>query len=245
MSEIEAGKPADAEAVAAEAPAAEAAATEAAAAEAPASEAAATEPVTAAPAARRSGTLSAGISRLMNRSQTEDPDRKHAGRTRTAARVAAVAVLGASIGASAFFFVQGQNKQALLDAHESARSAACKYAPVLATYDAKNLDTYFAGVLDGATGDWRKQFDSTSKDLREVLTAGQVTSASTDVQCAIRSGDKDSAEAIVVIGQTITSLGTQNKPQPGQLSMVMRLERQGDRWLVNKVNSPLLQQARP
>lgn len=160
-------------------------------------------------------------------------------------RVAAAAVIGAAIGSSVFFFVQGQNKQALLDAHESARTAACKYAPVLATYDAKNLDTYFAGVLDGATGDWRKQFDSTSKDLREVLTAGQVTSASTDVQCAIRTGDKDSAEAIVVIGQTITSLGTQNKPQPGQLSMVMRLERQGDRWLVNKVNSPLLQQARP
>ncbi|WP_067816174.1 hypothetical protein [Nocardia inohanensis] len=166
-------------------------------------------------------------------------------RRAVAVGVAAAAVLGAAIGSSVFFFVQGQHKQALLDAHESARTAACEYAPVLATYDAKNLDTYFAGVLEGATGDWRKQFDSTSKDLREVLTAGQVTSASTDVQCAIRTGDQDSAEAIVVIGQTITSLGTQNKPQPGQLSMVMRLERQGDRWLVNKVNSPLLSQARP
>ncbi|WP_246023335.1 ABC transporter permease [Nocardia yunnanensis] len=88
----------------------------------------------------------------------------------------------------------------------------------------------------------RKQFDSTSKDLRDVLTQGQVVSKATDVQCAVRNAGADSAEAIVVIGQTITSLGTQGKPAPGQLSMVMRLQRAGGRWLVDKVNSPLAQQ---
>ncbi|MFC9996205.1 hypothetical protein [Nocardia sp. NPDC127526] len=162
-----------------------------------------------------------------------------------AVRAAAALVVGAAVGSSVFLFVQNNDKQELLDAREAARTAACEYAPKLATYDAKNLDTYFTGVLAGATGDWQQQFDSTSKDLREVLTQGEVVSTATDVQCAIRTSDKDSAEAIVVIGQTITSLGTQNKPAPGQLSMVMRLERSGDRWLVNKVNSPLARQTQP
>lgn len=164
---------------------------------------------------------------------------------RTAVRAAAAVVAGAALASSIFLFLQNQEKQELMDAREAAQSAACAYAPILATYDAKNLDAYFTAVLNGATGDWHKQFGATSQDLREVLAQGQVVSKATDVQCAVRSGDRDSAEAIVVIGQTITSLGTQNKPSPGQLSMVMRLERQGDRWLVNKVNSPLAQQSAP
>ncbi|MGW4122861.1 hypothetical protein [Nocardia sp. NPDC004711] len=163
-------------------------------------------------------------------------------RGRIVARAAVVLALAGSIGSSIVFHQQDAHHRELLAAQEQARAAACTYAPLLATYDAKNLDAYFTAVLDGATGDWRKQFDSTSKDLRDVLTQGQVVSKATDVQCAVRTADRDSAEAIVVIGQTITSLGTQGKPAPGQLSMVMRLQRSGDRWLVNKVNSPLAQQ---
>ncbi|WP_230329753.1 hypothetical protein [Nocardia aurantiaca] len=173
-------------------------------------------------------------------SQVSIPDLGKRGRI--AARAAVALALAASIGSSIVFSQHDARDKELLTAREQAQTAACKYAPALASYDAKNLDAYFTAVLDGATGDWRKQFDSTSKDLRDVLTQGQVVSKATDVQCAIRNADRDSAEAIVVIGQTITSLGTQGKPAPGQLSMVMRLERSGDRWLVNKVNSPLAQQ---
>ncbi|NNH75076.1 hypothetical protein HLB23_35390 [Nocardia uniformis] len=156
-----------------------------------------------------------------------------------AAAAAGVVVLGAAIGSSVHFYNQNASTQDILDAREDARLAACKYAPTLATYDSKNLDTWITGVMDGATGDWRTQFDSTSEDLKEVLAKGEVVSKATDVQCAIRNGDTTSAEAIVVIGQTITSLGTESKATPGQLSTVLRLEKSGDRWLVNKVESPL------
>ncbi|MBF6169917.1 hypothetical protein [Nocardia blacklockiae] len=152
---------------------------------------------------------------------------------------AAAVVLGAAIGSSVLFYLQDKDHRAVLDAHEDARQAACAYAPVVATYDAKHLDQYVRNVLAGATGDWKKQFESSSKDLSDVLAKGEVVSKSTDVQCALRTGDRTSAEAIVVIGQTITSTGTQGKPEPGQLSMVMRLEKDGDRWLVNKINTPL------
>ncbi|MFC9897080.1 hypothetical protein ACFVMC_25625 [Nocardia sp. NPDC127579] len=158
-----------------------------------------------------------------------------------AVRGAVVLVLAASIAAGVFLFQRNEHHKNLLAAHAEARAAACAYAPVLVDYDAKKLDEYFAAVLAGATGDWREQFDATSKDLREVLVQGEVVAKASDVQCAIRTADENSAEAIVVIGQTITSLGTQGKPAPGQLSMVMRLERSGDRWLVNQLNSPMAQ----
>lgn len=156
-----------------------------------------------------------------------------------AVRAAAAVLLGASLASSVYFFLQDREGDALLAAQEQARAAACEYAPVLADYDAKNLDGYFTAVLAGATGDWKKQFDDTSRELKEVLSQGEVVSKANDVQCAIKSGDETSAEAIVVIGQTITSLGTQGKPAPGQLSMVMRMEKKDGKWLVNKVNSPL------
>ncbi|WP_217441065.1 hypothetical protein [Nocardia barduliensis] len=169
-----------------------------------------------------------------------------AGRPGTIAlRSAAALLVGVSLAAAGYWYVQSDNSKDLLAAQEDARAAACRYAPVLANYDSKHLDTYFAAVTDGATGDWKKQFESTSTELREVLGQGEVVSATREVQCAIRAGDEQSAEAIVVIGQTITSLGTKGKPEPGQLSMVMRLEKVGDRWLVNKVNSPLTTPQRP
>ncbi|MEU2037392.1 hypothetical protein [Nocardia niwae] len=160
-------------------------------------------------------------------------------------RSAAAVLVGVSVASAGYWYMQNDNSKDLLAAQEDARAAACRYAPILANYDSKNLDAYFAAVGEGATGDWKKQFESTSTELRAVLGEGQVTSATRDVQCAIRAGDEHSAEAIVVIGQTITSLGTKGKPAPGQLSMVMRLEKVGDRWLVNKVNSPLALPAQP
>ncbi|MFF2082937.1 hypothetical protein ACFVVM_04145 [Nocardia sp. NPDC058176] len=154
-------------------------------------------------------------------------------------RGAAAIVLGASVATSVYFFVENKDTKDLLAAQQGAREAACHYAPVLADYDSKNLDTYFTAVLDGATGDWKKQFEATSTELRDALTQGEVVSKSTDTQCALRSGDESSAEAIVVIGTTISSLGTEHKAKPGQLSMVLGLRNDDGRWLVEKVNSPL------
>ncbi|MFI9401535.1 hypothetical protein [Nocardia sp. NPDC052316] len=182
------------------------------------------------------------------------PDESRAGRFerfrpgrvgKLALGVAAAVLLCAAVTSSVVFYVQNNGNKATLAANADARAAACAYAPILADYDAKKLDAYFAAVLDGATGDWKKQFDSTSQELREVLTQGEVVSKVNDVQCAIKTGDEHSAEAIVVIGQTITSMGTQGKPAPGQLSMVMRLEKVDGRWLVNKVNSPLAPPQQP
>lgn len=152
----------------------------------------------------------------------------------------AAALLVASTSAAVYFYVQYNDKNEILDAQESARHAACAYAPTMVNYGFNDLDGYFKSVLDGATGGWKKEFEGTSKELKDVLAQGQVTSKVNDVQCAIRSGDEQSAEAIVVIGQSITSVGTKGEPQAGQLSMVLTLEHTDGRWLVNKVNAPLL-----
>ncbi|WP_328388571.1 hypothetical protein [Nocardia sp. NBC_00416] len=171
--------------------------------------------------------------------RTKPVDRGISGRVLLPSLVAAVVLLIAAIGVAGYLFVQERDKDNLLTTQEEARRAACRYAPVLANYDAANLDPYFAAVLDGATGAWKKEFESTTGELREALAAGEVVSTAGDIQCAVKSADATSAEAVVVIGQTITSLGTRGKPTPGQLAMVMRMEKTDGRWLVDQMNTTL------
>ncbi|MBF6289053.1 hypothetical protein IU440_20885 [Nocardia cyriacigeorgica] len=167
--------------------------------------------------------------------------RSSARRTRIAWAAWAAVLIGA-LGAAAYFAVRAEQVQSRADATEAARLAACEYAPVLADYNAHNLDTYFAAVLDGATGDWKQEFDATSKDLREVLVQGQVVSKPGEVQCAIESGDEHSARAVVVIGQSISSVGTNGQPREGQLAVTLSMQNVEGSWLVSEVSSPLLPQ---
>lgn len=155
------------------------------------------------------------------------------------------AVLGAllvvtSIASAVFFYLRFETKRDILAAQESAREAACAYAPALANYDFTNLDPYFESVLDGATGDWKTQFAGNSTELRNVLVRGQVKSRVDDVQCAIESGNGDRADTIVVIGQSITSVGTEGKPQPSQITMVITVDNVDGRWMVSTLDSPQL-----
>ena len=185
-----------------------------------------------------------------------DGDRADAGAARSpsafggtrpliAALVAAAVLLLGAVGVAGYLYVQERDRSTTLAAYEEARQAACRYAPVLANYDAKNLDPYFSAVTAGATGDWKKEFETTTAELREALVAGQVVSTAGDIQCAVKSADATSAETVVVIGQTISSLGTRGQPAPGQLSMVMRMQKVDGAWLVDQMITPLAPRAAP
>ncbi|WP_280421255.1 hypothetical protein [Nocardia carnea] len=151
----------------------------------------------------------------------------------------AVLLLIGAVGTAGYLYVQERDKAEVLAAYDEVRQAACRYAPVLANYDAKNLEPYFSAVLAGATGDWKQEFETTTTELREALVAGEVVSTAGDIQCAVKTADATSAEVVVVIGQTVTSLGTQGQPAPGQLAMVMRMQKTDGRWLVDQMTSPL------
>jgi len=123
-------------------------------------------------------------------------------------------------------------------ASPTASGARSKLSLRMANYDFNNLDPYFKSVVDGATGDWKKQFEGKSNDLRTVLVQGQVKSQVKDVQCALKSGDNDHAEVILIIGQSITSVDAGGQPQPGQLTMALTLDKTDERWLISRLSAP-------
>ena len=198
-------------------------------------------PATEEPAEERETDAPATASDTSNAAATTASPTASGARSKLSLRIGAglgALLLVASIVAAVIFYVQYNAKRDLLAAQESSRAAACAYAPALANYDFNNLDPYFKSVVDGATGDWKKQFEGKSNDLRTVLVQGQVKSQVKDVQCALKSGDNDHAEVILIIGQSITSVDAGGQPQPGQLTMALTLDKTDERWLISRLSAP-------
>ncbi|MFD3744621.1 hypothetical protein [Nocardia sp. NPDC058633] len=156
-----------------------------------------------------------------------------------AAGVAGVVAVGA-ITAGVVFFLQNNSKADKLDAIASSTKAACDYGAILANYDySKDLDGYIASMKAGATGDYLKEFSDASEALKGAMVQAQVKSTGEDVQCAYMSGSTDDVKAMVTMTQYRTNF-TQATPDRMMFAIEMSLERSGDKWLVSKLDSPLL-----
>ncbi|MGW0326625.1 hypothetical protein [Nocardia sp. NPDC003183] len=156
-----------------------------------------------------------------------------------AAGVAGVVAVGA-ITAGVVFFLQNSNKAEKLDAIAESTKAACDYGAILANYDySKDLDGYIASMKAGATGDYLKEFSDASDALKGAMVQAQVKSTGEDVQCAYISGSTDDVKAMVTMTQYRTNF-TQTQPDRMMFAIEMSLEHSGDKWLVSKLDSPLL-----
>ncbi|WP_157110199.1 hypothetical protein [Nocardia anaemiae] len=161
-----------------------------------------------------------------------------------AAFVAGV-LLVAAVTAVVVFYRQASNRGDELDAHEAATAAACDYGKLISTYDPQTIDEYLKKVDAASTGDWKDQFAKLGQDLKGVVIDAKATSSTYDMQCGFQSGDTESANVLVVIGQTTTNvnIAAANKPPSKvELVVVAGLKKVGDKWLVDKFDLPILKQ---
>ncbi|WP_406268317.1 hypothetical protein OH799_24135 [Nocardia sp. NBC_00881] len=149
----------------------------------------------------------------------------------------------AAITAVVVFFLQGKDRGDKLDAIRDSTSAACKFGKDVSVYDySKNLDDYFTTVKAGATGEFLKEFDDATKALRDAMVQAQVKSWADDVQCGYQSGDQTSAKVLVTLTQYRTNF-TQPNPERQFVVVIAQLQKSGDKWLVEKLDSPMLKGA--
>lgn len=151
-----------------------------------------------------------------------------------------IASLGVA-GTSLFFWNQETN---LRDAYDAAQKAACAYAPKLGNYDSANLDPFFKGLIDGATGEAKKRFTDTSKfqELRNVLKEAKATSTIDDAQCGVRGGTTDQVDVVIVMAARSGSVGTQGQMVPKQVGVVATMSLVNGKWLCSKLDAPFLTQ---
>jgi Mce-associated membrane protein len=100
------------------------------------------------------------------------------------------------------------------------------------TLDYRQLDRDLGRVLDGATGEFRSQFEAGTKDLSELVTANQAVSEGEVLEAGIVSDDADSARVLVVADSTVTN-AAETEPQKRHYRLQLDLVRDGERWLVS------------
>lgn len=121
-----------------------------------------------------------------------------------------------------------QTEQARSDALRAARQSALN----LTTIDVEQFDEAVQRVLDGATGDFRQEFEDNSGNLEKLLTDNQVDADGSVISAGLVRADRSNATALVVVDSTVRNIAV---PE-GRLNtyrMQIDVERVDGRWLTS------------
>jgi Mce-associated membrane protein len=122
----------------------------------------------------------------------------------------------------------------LTAAHHEVADAARSEALAFLTVDHRTMDVVVERVLDGATGEFRKQYESQSRRLTREATRTQATSAGEVVALGVSDLGDDSATVLIAANSTVTNTRT-DEPQVRYYRLELGLVREGDRWLTRSL----------
>lgn len=147
--------------------------------------------------------------------------------------VAAVALVLA-LAASVALGWELSRRAALDTAQAEALATARAYAVTVTSYDHRDLDRNFADVLDGATGEFKDQYAGASAALGQLINEARATAAGTVVDAGVRAAGTDEVEVLLFVDQTVSNALTAT-PRVDRSRVLMTMTRQGDRWLVSRL----------
>lgn len=155
---------------------------------------------------------------------------------RPGGRVVALALLALVGVVSLVVLAVAAPKVAAAGAREDRRDevlhAARQQAVNFTTLDYQTLDRDLQRVLDGSTGDFRKQFEAGTKDLKDLVTKNRAVSKGDVLEAGIVTSDDDSAQVLVVADSTVTNASSA-QPEKRHYRIAMDLVRDHGRWLVS------------
>ena len=142
-------------------------------------------------------------------------------------------VLFAVVGGSA---APGQTPaEERVQEYSDIRRAARAETLAFLTIDHTKMDEMTARVLDGATGDFEKQYRAALKSLKET-TASQESFAKGRVQeVGLSEVDADSASVFVAAGSQVKNKGTKGKVENRSWRMKLTMVKEDNRWLVSQL----------
>jgi Mce-associated membrane protein len=147
-----------------------------------------------------------------------------------------VALLGvvvlALVVAAALLFPRWQDARAEQARYDDGLRAATAEVIAFTTLDYRNIDPSIERVLDGATGDFKKQFSSSRDQLVALSKQNESVSVGQVLRAGVVSMDSDSARVIVVADSSVTNVNAPD-PQPRHYRLQLDLVRSGERWLTS------------
>ncbi|MDR7254001.1 Mce-associated membrane protein [Nocardioides sp. BE266] len=150
--------------------------------------------------------------------------------------IGALSVALAGLLAGIVFLVTSVDSpdEELTAAQHDVAAAARSEALAFLTVDHRTMDVVVQRVLDGATGDFKEQYESQSKRLVKEATRTQATSAGEVVALGVSDLDDDSATVLVAANSTVTNTSTE-EPQVRYYRLELELVRDGNQWLTSRL----------
>lgn len=90
-------------------------------------------------------------------------------------------------------------------------------------------------VAAGATGDFRKQYDSSTKGVLELMRRNKPVMTGEVVWAGVVNVDADSATVIAATSGTVANRSTRNKPAARNFRLKLDLVREDGKWLTNNL----------
>ena len=90
-------------------------------------------------------------------------------------------------------------------------------------------------VASGATGSFRKQYDTSTKGVIQVLQQNRSVMDGKVLWAGVVDVDQDSATVIAATSGTVANVQTKDKPVARNFRLKLDLVRSGDRWLTSNL----------
>ncbi|NKR75067.1 mce associated protein mas1a [Rhodococcus hoagii] len=148
--------------------------------------------------------------------------------------VAVLCVLAVVLGALAGW--QWWEQRQLDTLRDQAVETTRDYAQTVASFDYQNLDANRDKIAGMSTSEFTGQYNKMVDALRTLVTDGQGQATATVSNIGVESVDESSAVVLAFVDQEAKNVvAPEGKSQ--KYRMVVTLERDGDRWIVDNVET--------
>lgn len=101
--------------------------------------------------------------------------------------------------------------------------------------DHTKMDELTGKVLDGATGEFKKQYQSSLKSLKDAATSQESVSTGHIDEIGLSEVDATSATAFVAAASKVQNKGTKGKIEDRSWRIKLTMTKQGGHWLVSQL----------
>lgn len=139
-------------------------------------------------------------------------------------------VLGGYAGYSAY------REHRIREGHKAAAASARQVVVDFLTISAASVTRDLRQVLDGSTGEFRKQYEAGMSEVRTAVVENKVASTGKVLRSGVVSGDADSAVVLVAVDARITNVRSpKGRKAHYRVQVDMVYDEGSDRWLVSRL----------
>lgn len=121
------------------------------------------------------------------------------------------------------------------DEYSAVMRAAREETIAFLTVDHKRMDDLTAKVLDGATGDFKKQYQDSAKSLKDAAVSQESIAKGNVSEIGLGEVDSDSASVFVSAGSKVQNKGTKGKVEDRSWRIKLTMVKEDSRWLVSQL----------